>query len=338
VRLVACVGLSLLGCGRIYFDPLRGDAGVVDGNLGDAPMVLGCAGLPATCGPSGVSDCCHTLPVPGGTFFRGYDVAGDGMYGMMNAPATVSSFWLDRYEVSVARFRRFVMAGQGTQATPPPANAGARTLNGMANQAGWQTAWNMYLPVDAAAQLAALNCDLQDQTWTNTPGANESLPMSCLSWFDAMAFCTWDGGWLPTEAEWNYAASGGNEHRAYPWSTPASSVMIDCSYANHYSLVAGDYCTNPGVGAANRVGSESPLGDARWGHSDMAGNLWEWTLDWTAPFVTPCDDCAQLTMTTAIVTRGGYFKNGIDNLRAANRSTQLPNDRVQHVGVRCARR
>src|ERR1044071_10512892 len=102
-------------------------------------MATSCTSLPGTCGPMGTGDCCQPLPVPGGTFYRGYDVGSDGVFMQMmfmNAPATVSSFWLDQYEVTVARFRRFVEAGYGTQSMRPAVDAGARKLNGLEGQGG----------------------------------------------------------------------------------------------------------------------------------------------------------------------------------------------------------
>jgi formylglycine-generating enzyme required for sulfatase activity len=52
-----------------------------------------------------------------------------------------------------------------------------------------------------------------------------------MDWYEAYAFCIWDGGFLPTDAEWNYAAAGGAQQRAYPWSNPPTSLTIDPSYA-----------------------------------------------------------------------------------------------------------
>ncbi|HEX5058421.1 MAG TPA: formylglycine-generating enzyme family protein, partial [Kofleriaceae bacterium] len=161
------------------------------------------------------------------------------------------------------------------------------------------------------------------------------LPINCLSWYDAMAFCIWDGGFLPTEAEWNYAASGGSEQRVYPWSNPPTMEVVDCQHVNYYN--GTDYCVNPPTGGTLRVGTHSPLGDGRWGHADIAGNIWEWVLDYDAAYATPCDNCAQLTPGTNRGMRGGYFKNSMGNMRAANRSSNQPVDRPQYLGVRCAR-
>lgn len=309
--------------------------------LGDAssdapPQFSSCEGLAATCGPNGNDNCCSTAtPITGGSFFRSHDLAADGTYPSTSNPATVSSFRLDKYEVTVGRFRQFVNAGMGTQPNHPAVGAGARALNGMAREGGWDLAWDTSLAATSAALVAALKCDAK-QSWTDTAGANESLPMNCVTWYEAFAFCAWDGGFLPTESEWNYAAAGGSEQRAYPWSNPASSLTIDCSYANYYNGTA--FCVNPPNGAVNRVGSESPKGDGKWGQTDLAGNVEEWTLDLVNnPYGNPCNDCANLTVGSRRSDRGGYFFFDSTFLRTASRVSDPPNTRFPVIGVRCAR-
>ena len=285
---------------------------------GTAPS---CGGLAATCGPSGTDDCCKSLLVSGGTFNRSYDGVD---FKNPNYPATVSDFYLDKYETTVGRFRQFVKAGMGTQASPPAASAGAHPgITG----SGWDSTWNTNLPATTAALTTNLKCST---TWTDTAGSNESKPVDCLEWYAAFAFCAWDGGRLPTEAEWHYAASAGSEQRYYPWSSPATSTTIDASYAVYNNC--------PGSCAPVNVGSKSPKGDGKWGQSDLAGNVWEWTFDWyAAPYSMPCNDCAEMTVAPNRVVLGGDYGDDASPLRSASRLGNTPRVHDNTIGVRCAR-
>ena len=291
-----------------------------------------CMGLPPTCGAGGNEDCCQTAPITGATFYRSYDGVG---FLNMGYPAKVNDFMMDRYEVTVGRFRAFVNAGMGTRTSPPLPGTGVHPrLAG----SGWDGGWSGLLEANTMALAKALKCGVAYETWTDAPGANDAKPINCVTWYEAMAFCIWEGGYLATEAEWNYAASGGSEQRVYPWSNPVSSTSIDCAHANYYvDSPAGTFCVNGATGGANPVGSESPMGDGRWGHSDLAGGVWEWTLDWYASaYSLPCDDCANLTPDSLRVVRGGSFLDNAPFLRAGRRGNITPSDRSNIVGFRCA--
>lgn len=303
---------------------------ILDGGP-DAQVVPSCVGVPATCGPAGTSPCCSSSLVPGGTFYRNHDVGTDNMFPGTALPATVSSFRLDTYEVTIGRFRQFVNEGMGTQASPPAVGAGVRTLNGMASQGGWDSTWNAALKANTADLVAAIKAG---GTWTDTPGANENLPVNVITWFEAFAFCSWDGGFLPTQAEENFAAAGGSQQRAYPWSNPASSLAIDCAHANYD---AQPHCVNPPGGAANRVGSESPEGDGAYGQADLGGNVAEWMLDYVGAPPTPCTDCATLTPAANRIIRGGSWYQIAVTLRTARPDGITPAFRGYDLGVRCAR-
>src|SRR5580704_6839465 len=73
-------------------------------------------------------------------------------------------------------------------------------------------------PARSPPRVALARAVRLEETWTETAGSSENLPITEAHWYAAYAFCIWDGGFLPSEAEWNYAAAGGSDQRAYPWS------------------------------------------------------------------------------------------------------------------------
>ena len=304
-------------------------AGAPDGGADDEEPAPSCTGLSAICGSaqSTSRDCCASFEVAGGTFFRSYDGLPGAGWDDPSSPAKISAFRLDAYEVSVGRFRRFVDAYPWL----PPAGAGRNPANEL--DFGWNTGWNALLPRDATSLSLALeacasanSAEPSKSTWTALPDANEALPINCLTWFEAFAFCAWDGGRLPSEAEWNYAAAGGAQAWVYPWASNLTTD-IDSTYAVYQSPIA-------------KVGSK-PVGDGLFGHSDLAGNVWEWNADWYRPtYSVPCDDCAELAADADIsdrVVRGGAYYNQPQFLRAAARGNAPPSSRDSGYGVRCAR-
>jgi formylglycine-generating enzyme required for sulfatase activity len=325
---------------------------------GLVPTGRSCSGLDQSCGPTDDEDCCASVCVPGGSYLRSYDGID---FPDDSFPATVSSFALDRYEVTVGRFGAFVEAGMGTQQTPPAAGDGAHPLIA---GSGWDAAWNSYLPADTAALKAGLRPDGSAGyfcTYEDTPGAGgwaAERAINCVTWFVAFAFCAWDGGRLPTEAEWNYAAAGAEEQRYYPWSSayPPGNTTRDPTYAN-YCCAGPDTTCRPScnplelIDFVQPVDTRSPKGDGRWGHANLAGNVAEWLLDvfledafgHPEKYITPCDDCAALTPGLRRVMRGGDFESSNpensqpDMLRSAIRNAWTPDWSTPNLGVRCAR-
>ncbi len=126
-----------------------------------------------------------------------------------------------------------------------------------------------------------------------------------MDWYEAYAFCIWDGGFLPSEAEWEYAAAGGSQQREYPWGSVAPGT------ASLYAIYDGYYPSGSAASAIS-VSNIAPVGTATkgagaWGQLDLAGSVWEWVLDYSAGYGSPCTDCADLTSSNSRVDRGGGF-------------------------------
>jgi formylglycine-generating enzyme required for sulfatase activity len=273
-------------------------------------------------------------------------------------PATVSNFRLDKYEITVGRFRQFVNAVIGGW-RPASGSGKHKHLNGGKGlsdsssppgtfESGWNPLWNNNLSSTASGWDSELTSQPHGAfngaagacgTWTSSVAGNEQQPINCINWYQAYAFCIWDDAFLPSEAEWNYAASGGNEQRVYPWSIPAISQTIDCSYAN-YGVNGIQACMSDAtVLATFGVGSESPKGDGKWAQSDLAGNVFEWALDYYALYAMPCVDCGYLSGASEPVSdrveRGGSYQGS--SVVSSYRVSNPPTTTAGSFGARCAR-
>jgi formylglycine-generating enzyme required for sulfatase activity len=320
------------------------DGGRDDGGL--ASTVPSCASGAvgaAACGLGSAASCCAAAVVPGGTFYRSYD--GVSTNGASKAfAATVSSFALDQFEVTVGRFRAFVQAS--TSGWTPQAGsgkhahlaAGGLTDTNGAVETGWDASWTTKLPTTSAGWGTTLACDPTYATWTPAATATDDHPINCVDWYEAYAFCIWDGGFLPSEAEWNYTAAGGAEQRLYPWSLPypPGSTTLDCAHADYAASWPSTSCVPTGT---SKVGAFSPAGDGKWGHADLAGNVFEWTLDsFAASYATTCSDCADLASVNDQVIRGGSFDGSPACLLNSLREDSVPTGHSASIGFRCARR
>jgi len=271
-------------------------------------------------------------------------------------PATVSNYRLDKYEVTVGRFRRFMEARKGGWVPPPGSgkhahlNAGKGLSNGAqagAFEPGWAASDNDKIsPSDKD-----LTCASRVTTWTPAAAASENMPINCVNWYEAYAFCIWDGGFLPSEAEWQYAAAGGKEQRQYPWgATPPGKksqyAIYGCFYKSDAAACAGrDALKKKGFVDSSELVNLAPVGTATlgaglWGQLDLSGNAQELMLDWSSgSLVVPCADCANLTegSTGFRVTRIDRFGDPPFDTLYAERFAHVPEGRHNDVGFRCAR-
>jgi formylglycine-generating enzyme required for sulfatase activity len=282
-----------------------------------------CVGLPATCGATNDESCCASPLVPGGTYYRSNDAA---------YPATVSDFLLDKYEVTVGRFRKFVELYPTSR---PTAGDGAHPL---IPASGWDPAWDTQQPLTQGILISNVGCSGY-ATWTASSGPDENKPISCMNWYIAFMFCAWDGGRLPTEAEWNYAATGGAEQRLYPWGDTApgfDSVIAvhNCTYDELIGMPSGGSCSLASIAP---VGARTQ-GNGRWGHADLAGNMHEFNFDpYESAYPMPCVDCAGSGSTSSRVVRGGGFNTSADTLLNSARNNSTTTAYLSDRGIRCAR-
>lgn len=227
--------------------------------------------------------------IPGGEFSMG------GVAGQADPDefpirrVRVSGFYLDAHEVTNREFMKFVEAtGYVTTAEQP---IDWEQMRQQLPPGTPKPAPELLQPGSLVFSPTEGEVDLRDysQWWAWTTGANwrqpegpgSSIagrmdhPVVHISWLDATAYAEWAGKRLPTEAEWEWAARGGQQDPKYPWGNlPASEANKMANYYQGlfpYKDVASD-----GFTGTAPVGSFPENG---YGLYDMAGNVWEWCQD-----------------------------------------------------------
>jgi formylglycine-generating enzyme len=297
-------------------------------------------------------NCCTSLEVPGGRYFLlAGDPYGDRSADVINSRA-VSGFRLDKYDVTVGRYRQFVAAWKSGYR--PAGGSGKHTYlhggRGLVAQSdpGYEPGWLATDAGNVAPTTENLMCNVA-ATWTPSPGRQETRPINCVNWYEAYAFCIWDGGFLPSTVEWGYAAEGGSEQRTYPWGA------ADPDYASEYAFYNCQYpprrtADGQGADCSNVIRKKMtaanvapvgmlPLGAGRWGQLDLEGNMGQWTLDGLT--YDPCDDCGYwLRHRRGWGTRQGsdFTSNSGGLLQVGGDGGELDlTEREDVMGVRCAR-
>ncbi len=201
-------------------------------------------------------------------------------------PVYLDDYWIDRNEVSVARYRQCVTAGR---CSLPPYGSGGERFD------------------------------------------RPDFPVTLVNWSDAVDFCTWAGGHLPTEAQWERAARGIGGRR-YPWGRIYNPFL-----ANHGRFAWDDLDASDGFLELAPVGS---FVDGRTpdGIFDLAGNVEEWVGDWFSPEYPSqsAHNPRGPDIGDERVVRGGSYVHARAWLRGAARGRDLPSARRSYRGFRCA--
>ncbi|BCL36086.1 formylglycine-generating enzyme family protein [Nostoc sp. MS1] len=244
--------------------------------------------------------------IPVGTFTMGSD-----HHYPEEAPAqrvTVTGFWMDKYAVTNKQFQRFVKDTKYitfAERQPNPQDyPGALP--------------ELLVPGSLVFQQPPHPVDLSSCSWWNyVPGANwrhpegpgssikgrENYPVVHIAYEDAEAYAKWAGKALPTEAQWECAARGGLEGAVYVWGNefPKNRLLAN--------IWQGEF---PWQNLKSHPPQPEPVGSYpanNYGLYDMAGNVWEWTMDWyrTQPLASKPKSCC-----IPVNPRGGSLEESFD--------------------------
>jgi formylglycine-generating enzyme required for sulfatase activity len=306
------------------------------------------------------SEAAEMIELPGGRFMMGSD-----RHYREEKPqrqVEVSPFAIDRYMVTNARFGKFVEAtGYVTLAERDPKAEDYPGAPPHMLKAGSL----VFTPTDGPVPL-----DNHFQWWAWVVGASwrhplgpdssiegmEDHPVVHISFEDAIAFADWEGKVLPTEAEWEYAASGGRSEWEFAWGDEL--VPNGVHHANTWQgAFPYENSQEDGFVRTSPVGHFPPNG---FGLYDMIGNAWEWTADWFGPrSQKPQKSCCvpknprgvrredsfdprtpELQIPQKVLKGGSHLcaPSYCRRYRPAARHSQPIDSSTSHIGFRCVKR
>ena len=189
--------------------------------------------------------------------------------------ALMNRFWMDKTEVTVGRFRAALSKNfKSPNRTPVENNA------------------PLSLDLSSDAHFVA-ECTF------SAPGAiavpREDFPLTCVDWYAARAFCQFEGGDLPTEAQWEYVASkaGRTFETRYPWGDQVDAPT--CDQAVFFRRTTDSLCVSKGIGPAAVTEPSAQRDATKLGVLDLGGNVTEWVLDSFTKYDSPCWNGSTLT-------------------------------------------
>jgi formylglycine-generating enzyme required for sulfatase activity len=262
------------------------------------------------------------ITMKGGKFLMG---AGQAVEGGPEHNIELSGFQLSKVPITNRQFRQFVEAEN--------------------------------YKTDAEKKPTAFEIEHGHITWRTFAEGRDDYPVVWISWNDANNYCQWlnkvapslseeeddysDEGAvssqvnepyrLPTEAEWEFAARGGLEHKPYPWGDKADPEILNCNWDTRPDTVeaARKYLKPVGQQQANTFGLQ-----------DMAGNIGQWCYDWYDPQYyqsSPARNPIGPEKGKELSARGGSWFSSASECQVASRQHFASDERNAHTGFRVAR-
>ena len=254
------------------------------------------------------------LYVPAGEFTMGSEDGSDDEKPVHKV--NVDAFWIDQTEVTNATFSKFT-------------NEMGYTTDAEKVGKSWVYQGGDWKQIDGA-------------DWSHPLGPSSGIsdimdhPVVHVSWNDAQAYCSWADRRLPTEAEWEKAASwdaNKQQKYVYPWGNDFDGKRLNfCD--NNCSVSWADKNSDDGYEFTAPVGTY-PNGASPYGALDMAGNVWEWVEDWYDAY--PGNTTSDSDYGTKYrLLRGGSWNYNNYFVRSANRIRDNPTGSNYLIGFRCA--
>ncbi len=245
----------------------------------------------------------------------------------------VGAFRIARGPVTNVQFAAFVEA------------TGYRTE---AERYGWSFVFHLLLPDEFPETRAVASAPWWRQVygadWAHPEGPHSDVgdrpdhPVVHVGWSDAVAYCTWAGVRLPTEAEWEKAARGGLVQARFTWGNelhPDGRTMCNIFEGTFPTENTAD----DGYVGTSPVGAFPPNG---FGLHDVAGNVWEWCADWFDPEVhrhgSHVDPVGPPSGQARVMRGGSYLCHDsyCYRYRVSARSSNTPDSSTGNLGFRVA--